>query len=222
MRQQTIIAYAATLLAMLALPSEAGLFGRDKKDRPSQVDVSYTFRFRHYVGTGSGCAVNGMTITNRHMVDPRGSGNFSAPHKVRFRYEFLDGVTQGRGFSVRVSNYADLAVVKLDKEPPFGYGKLGAKPQPGDEVFWVEYDWRKQEDIFAQRGRRATVLRTTMGMVILNDPVNLGASGGCAYNINGDIVGLMTAWYDTDDGKSSAGVEGLWGDWWSDLTEQGR
>jgi len=217
--RQTIIAYAATLLAVLALPSstDAGLFGKDKKAGPSQVDVSYTFRLRHYGATGSGCAVNGLTLTSRHLVDPRKAADFGPVHKVRFRFEFLDGKTEGRGYSHLISNHADLATVVLDKEPPFGYAKLAAKPQPGDDVLWMEYDWRKQDDYYAQRGRKSTVIRTTLGLVLLKDPPSNGASGGCAYNINGDVMGLMTFYDDTEDNKTSGGVVGLWGHWWNDV-----
>ncbi len=215
--RQTIITYAAVLLAVLALPSEAGLFGLDRKNGPKEVDVSYTFRMRHYAALGSGCAVNGMTLTNRHMVDPRAADDFDPLHKIRFRYEFLDGVTQGRGYTLRVSNHADLAEVKLDKDPPFGYARLGARPIPDMEVFWMEYDWRKQEAIYAQRPRKSTIIRTTMGIAILKDPPSNGASGGCAYNANGDVIGLMTFYVDTEDHKTSGGVVGLWGQWWADV-----
>lgn len=214
--RQTAIAYAATLAAILALPSstDAGLFGKDK---PEQVDVSYTFRMRHYGATGSGCAVNGMTITNRHMIDPREAEDFGPLHKVRFRFEFMRQGTRGRGYSKTVSNHADLAIVVLDKDPPSGYAKLGPKPQPGDVISWVEYDWRKQDDLYAQRRRSAEVIRTTMGMALVKEGPSSGASGGCAYDSNGDVVGLMTFYRNTEDRKQSGGIEALWGDWWADL-----
>ena len=214
--RQTLIAYAATLAAVLAIPAstDAGLFGK-KEEKPQ--DYSYTFRMRHYGATGSGCAVNGLTITNRHMVDPRDASDFSPLHKVRFRYEFLGTETEGRGFAKTVSNHADLAIVVLDQDPPSGYAKLGAEPQPGDKITWVEYDWRKQEAFYAPRTRSAEVIRTALGMALVKEGPSGGASGGCAYDKNGDVVGLMTFWRTTEDGKKSGGVEGLWGHWWNDL-----
>ena len=145
----------------------------------------------HVAATGHGCAVNGITITNRHMVDPRDYDEFEPPHKIRFRYSFYDGV-EGVGFSTRISNVSDVAIVELDKDPS-SYGVLASGPPAiGEDIVWVEYDFRKRNNMYKPRLRKAEVVHVFMGIVILKDSVTNGASGGCAYNEAGEIIGIVT------------------------------
>ena len=78
-------------------------------------------------GSGHACAVNGHILTNRHMVVDKKD---SMARKALFRYEFPGGQV-GIGESASVSKRADLATLKLDKDPPFGYARLGLKPVRG-------------------------------------------------------------------------------------------
>ncbi len=176
----------------------------------------HVFTIIHYAGSGHGCAVNGITITNRHMVDPRSAGDFSPPNKVRFRYEFPDGV-HGVGYSDKISNVSDLAIVVLDKKPTL-YGVLAAgPPRIGEKIVWVEYDFRKRSNIYKARTRTAKVVMVRTGRVYLERGVTHGASGGCAYNEAGEVIGLITGWLTTGDSKKAGSITGLWGDWWNDI-----
>ncbi len=175
----------------------------------------HSFSFRHFRASGHGCAVNGVTITNRHMVDPRRPGDFSPPHKIRFRYEFPDG-TVGIGYSKKLANAADIAIVVLDKEPA-SYAILGDKPELGDHLTWVEYDFRKRANVFQPRVRRGKVVTIMSGHIYLDQDVVNGASGGCMYSEDGKVVGIITAKKRTNDRKWSAVATALYGDWWKDI-----
>ena len=168
------------------------------------------------MGTGHGCAVNGLVLTNAHMVDPRDRDDFGQPHTVRFRYEFPSGQV-GRGSSLFISSVADLAVVELDQVPPSGYAELAPKPKEGDTIHWLEYDFRKRKNIFKDRWQEAKVTHIFTGDVLLDREVVRGASGGCAFNEEGQVIGIVTYGMTTADSKASTGITGLWGDWWKDV-----
>jgi S1-C subfamily serine protease len=192
---------------------------------PPTVDVSYSFRLIHYGATGHGCAVNGLTLTNRHMVDPRPAGEEHKPaYKTRFRYAFTNEPTntEGRGYSATISSVADLAIVKLDKEPPFGYARLApTAPAIGASIFWIEYDFRTVENIYRVRGRKAKVVSNVAGILALDQQTNPGSSGGCAYNAAGEVVGLIAFYHKAENGKRAGGIVSLYGDWWTDVVPGG-
>ena len=167
--------------------------------------------------SGHACAVNGLVVTNRHMVDYRAKGDDSPPSSAKFRYEFPSGQV-GRGSTLRISNVADLAVIKLDKEPPHGYAKLGEKPKVGEIIRWVEYDFRKREDNFEARDREGKVTSVMAGMILIEEEIVGGASGGCAVNAAGEVVGIMTFSIRSEkDYKTGAGATAIYGGWWKDL-----
>ncbi len=87
--------------------------GEEKHESP------YVMEIRSMGGGGHGCAVNGLVLTNRHMVDPRRNlDRFTEKlPKFFFRYEWPDK-TAGVGHSLEVSEVADLAIVVLDQDPP--------------------------------------------------------------------------------------------------------
>lgn len=187
---------------------------------PSSVTVTpspagkHTFSIVNYRGFGHGCAVNGKTITNRHMVE---EDDTDVPEYFRFRYAFPDG-PEGRGKPGWVSLVADLAVVELST-PPATYGVLAPKePAIGEVVMWVEFDFRTQDTVFQPRIRKGTITTIAAGHAILAEGITSGASGGCAYNAAGEVLGIMTFSTGTADRKPSAGLTALWGDWWKDVS----
>ena len=183
-------------------------------------DNAFTFEiFVGRGGIGHGCAVNGLLLTSAHLVDPRDDHDMDQPTKVRFRYSFPYGQT-GRGASVQISSVADFATIEIDKEPQHGYARLGNRPKKGEKIHWVEYDYRKRKNVFKSRVRKGKVATIFAGHVMLEEGITSGASGGCAYNKDGEVIGLMMFSKYTEDNRVSAGVVGLWGDWWSDVEEK--
>lgn len=187
---------------------------------PSAPAGKHTFAIFHYRGFGHGCAVNGIAITNRHMVDPRTEQTFYVPPgPIVFRFQFLNGPA-GQGRSIALSKAADLARVVLSQDPE-NYATLAVRgPAVGETLMWVEYDFRTQAEAFAARYRTSQVARSVAGHIILTDDPTPGASGGCAYNAAGEVVGLITFGMRTEDTKSAGGITALWGAWWADVVEQ--
>ena len=199
----------AFILALLLAPTPTTLAGDDL------VDVSYTFRISMYGGGAHGCAVNGKTMTARHVVDVRNSILEPLP-KARFRYDFFENANRsGVGEAAMVSPFSDLAVVKLDKEPPFGYADLGPEPKIGDRLRWVEYDFRRASKAYQPRGRSGKVVSVFAGLIVIEAEATKGASGGCAYNDANEVVGLISYKKETDDEKWVTGIAGLYGEWWA-------
>ena len=112
------------------------------------------------------------------------------------------------------------AVGTLEYPPAF----LPATTAPaiGAKIYWIEYDFRKNRSAYRMRGRGSSIISNVAGYLILADPVTPGASGGCAYNEDGEVVGLITFYNKTDDRKKVGGITALYGDWWNDLPGDGR
>lgn len=174
----------------------------------------HSFGIFHYNGMAHGCAVNGKTLTNRHVIDITPEGTYmTSPPQMRFRYTFPRGI-EGYGKSLYISQASDAAVVELDKQPP-NYAPLATGPPAiGETVVWVEYDFREEAKSFSIRYRQSVVTQVRAGMVVIEGDVVQGASGGCAYNRAGEVIGLITWRKDNEDYSKVSGITGLWGDWW--------
>lgn len=193
-----------------------------RADDPLPAFTSHTFALVPPLkGFAHGCAVNGLTLTNRHVVDFR-KGPEEELRPVYFRYGFGEDGDQGRGRSNFVSKGADLAVVLLDLEPKSYAPRAKQGPAPGDKVLWVEFDFRKRDKVFKSRLKEGKVLRTFAGHVVLEEEITRGASGGCAYNEAGEVLGIMAFGVETNDMKVSAGFVALWGPWWQDVQPEAK
>ncbi len=193
--------------AVLALSTAA--FAGDKLD----FDATPSFILTNRWMSAHGCAVNGVTLTSAHVLDPREPGSEEVVPDIGFRYEFR-GKHAGLAFTAGVSNTADLGRVQLHGSIP-QYAILGPSPKIGDRIRWVEYDWRKRDKWFQPRGVEAKVTSIYAGIVILDREAAQGASGGCAYNDAGEAIGLMAYVFAAEDGKNGTAVVGFWGGWWN-------
>jgi len=166
-----------------------------------QRSAKHSFAVFTQHGVAHGCAVEGKAITNAHVIlDKEGK-------PLGFRYGFTDG-PEGQGFVAASGTTADLAILDL-ATPPTRYAVRALDtPKIGDTLTWVEYDWREPGAAFADRHRSAKVLRLVAGAVILDEVPIDGASGGCAYNAAGEVVGLVTFSL-----EGAGGVTGIYGPW---------
>jgi hypothetical protein len=219
-------ALVLVLPVAMALNSLAGFCPKAEEDtaeEPVTVEVEahpkwpagkHSFGMFSYHGFAHGCAVNGKTLTNRHVVEVDSEfESVFGPSAMRFRYTFPRGV-EGFGSSVAVSNASDAALLKLGTNPP-NYAPLATGPPDiGETIIWVEHDFRSEEDAFAIRYRKSAVTQVRAGMVIIEGDVTSGSSGGCAYNGAGEVVGLITWRMTTKDYEHVSGITGLWGQWW--------
>jgi len=144
-------------------------------------------------GIAHACAVDGFIITARHVVVDE-----AAKRYVR-DLAWSDGFGHD-GFAsvVAVSPAIDLAILIVVGEQQPKYLPSGVA-KSGDEVFWFEFDFRTRANALRARRRPATVLRVVAQQIILDDVPVGGASGTCLLNARGEVAGIVTAGWDTDD-----------------------
>lgn len=143
---------------------------------------------------GHACPVNGYVLTASHVL-------WDADLKIYVPTAWSDGYgNEGSAYVSGGYNFLDLISLtmcpdskQLDFQPP---GKAGV----GSRVYWYEYDLRTRENALRARRRFADVLRVVAGHYILDEMPVEGASGSCLLNKEGEVVGIVNAGWDTDDG----------------------
>jgi serine protease Do len=147
-------------------------------------------------GQGSGffISADGYAVTNNHVVD--------GANKVEVTAD------DGKTYSAKVIGTdarTDLALIKVEGGSNFAFAKLAdGKPRIGDWVLAVG-------NPFGLGGTVTAGIVSAMGRDIGNGPyddfiqidapVNKGNSGGPAFNVDGDVVGVNTAIYSPSGGS---------------------
>lgn len=158
--------------------------------------------FQEYVTEGAGSGVvlteDGYIVTNRHVIDGVGTV------KVR--------LSNGRTYPATVTGKdakTDLAVLKIDAEG-LTAAKLAdsSRTRVGDFVIAVgnplgELGGTVTEGIVSALDREITVDGQTMTLLQTSAAVNPGNSGGGLFNLDGELVGVVSA------KSSGSGIEGL-------------
>jgi hypothetical protein len=183
-------------------------------------DDSYptTISVNTRIGVAHACYVEGALLTNAHVVDFRRSNEIGqkSPAQTCVRYSTPDG-TEGRACSYWVSQSDDLALLVDHGLRGPSAVRAERAPEPGDDVWWVEYDFGRRDDAFKPRLRKSEVLRVVFGNLILKEEATSGASGGCVYDEKGAVVGLLSWGMTMQSGDEVTGVVGLWGRWFDDV-----
>jgi len=151
---------------------------------------------RQVTGQGSGFLISadGYAVTNNHVVD--------GASKVEVTTD------DGKSYKAQVigtDQRTDLALIKLDGGSNFPFAKLAdGKPRIGDWVLAVG-------NPFGLGGTVTAGIVSAMGRDIGNGPyddfiqidapVNKGNSGGPAFSVDGDVVGVNTAIYSPSGGS---------------------
>ncbi len=151
---------------------------------------------RVITGQGSGffISADGYAVTNNHVVD--------GASKVEVTTD------DGKSYSAKVIGTdarTDLALIKVEGGSNFQFAKLAdGKPRIGDWVLAVG-------NPFGLGGTVTAGIVSAMGRDIGNGPyddfiqidapVNKGNSGGPAFNVDGDVVGVNTAIYSPSGGS---------------------
>lgn len=158
--------------------------------------------FQEYVTEGAGSGVilteDGYIVTNRHVVD--GAGTV----KVR--------LNNGQAYSATVTGKdakTDLAVLKIDAEG-LTAARLAdsSKARVGDFVIAIgnplgELGGTVTNGIISALGREITIDGQAMTLLQTSVAVNPGNSGGGLFNLDGELVGIVSA------KSSGSGIEGL-------------
>jgi serine protease Do len=151
---------------------------------------------RMITGQGSGffISADGYAVTNNHVVD--------GANKVEVTTD--DGKTY-KAKVIGTDARTDLALIKVEGGSDFPAAKLAdSKPRIGDWVLAVG-------NPFGLGGTVTAGIVSAMGRDIGNGPyddfiqidapVNKGNSGGPAFNVDGDVVGVNTAIYSPSGGS---------------------
>ncbi len=155
-------------------------------------------------GTGFILSEDGYTLTNNHVVEDAVSTGSTVTVKLHDGSEYPAAIVGTEG------NTNDIAVLKIDAEglSPVTLGDSD-KMQVGENIYVVgnplgELTYTMTAGIISALDREIAADRnTTLNMFQLDAAVNSGNSGGPVFNDRGQVIGVVTAKY------NSSGVEGL-------------
>ena len=155
------------------------------------------------MGMGSGVLVReDMVLTAAHVV-----GN-----ATRIMVEFLDGESI-EAATIRISNMADVALIKLDKAPANpNIATIGESDQVeiGDDVFVVGAPMGLTHSVSKGiiSGRHSEQYITSGGNMLeffqTDAAINTGNSGGPMFNAQGEVIGIVSSIL-----SRSGGFEGI-------------
>ena len=159
------------------------------------VVVVENYRNNKLAGIGSGFiySENGYIMTNQHVVE-----SSSDIKVVLMSGETIDAEIIGG------DEYADIAVIKIDKKYVTKVAKLGSNDETkvGDTVFTIgspvgsEYSGTVTRGILSGKNRMVEVsVKSSTSDWIMNvmqtdAAINPGNSGGPLCNVNGDVIGI--------------------------------
>jgi len=181
-------------------------------------------------GISHACAVtDSIALSAAHVLDP-----FPSAQTGLFGgyYQDYDG-NIGRVDAFGVSADRDLGVFNLAKGVPFKPSKIALRsPYPGERIWIRGYELRNKKAALSMRLWHTKVLQSIAGHLILEDPVDHGTSGGCAYDERGDLVGIASSQYMIGNRRNDGFIQrlvdaelitivvGIWGDLVSDIVNQ--
>jgi serine protease Do len=159
-------------------------------------------RHETIVGEGSGFFISpdGYAVTNNHVVD----------HAKSVQVTTDDG-TIYTAKVVGTDPKTDLAVIKVDGKNDFPYVKFADQsPQVGDWVVAVGNPFglggTVTAGIVSARGRDIGA-GPYDDYVQIDAPINKGNSGGPAFDVNGNVIGVNTAIYSPSGGSVGIGFD---------------
>jgi serine protease Do len=154
------------------------------------------------VGEGSGFFISpdGYAVTNNHVVD----------HAKSVRVTIDDGSI----YSAKVIGTdpkTDLALIKVDGKNDFPYVQLAQyEPRVGDWVIAVGNPFglggTVTAGIVSAQGRNIGA-GPYDDYIQIDAPINKGNSGGPAFDVNGNVIGINTAIYSPSGGSVGIGFD---------------
>ena len=150
-------------------------------------DVSKILALVGRDGMAHGCPIApSVALTNRHVF----FGDDKEPHPLAFSSDGskAEGVLlPWDGFE-----YADLASGITTTDTPYLYLSTSA-PVPGEQLWWVGYNWGDQQQFMATQIFTGHLLRIVAGNLVLDVTTPEGSSGSCILDARGQVVGIV-AW----------------------------
>ena len=153
-------------------------------------------------GEGSGFFISsdGYAVTNNHVVD----------HAKTVEVKTDDGASY-QAKVIGTDPKTDLALIKVDADKSFAYVKFAEQaPRVGDWVVAVGNPFglggTVTAGIVSARGRDIGA-GTYDDYIQIDAPINKGNSGGPAFNVDGDVIGVNTAIFSPSGGSVGIGFD---------------
>ncbi len=154
------------------------------------------------IGEGSGffISADGYAVTNNHVVD----------HAKSVQVTTADG-TIYKAKVVGTDPKTDLALIKIDGKSDFPYVKFADhEPQVGDWVIAVGNPFGLGGTVTAgivSAASRDIGAGPYDDYIQIDAPINKGNSGGPAFDVNGNVIGINTAIYSPSGGSVGIGFD---------------
>jgi serine protease Do len=177
-------------------------FGQQQPSRPGMGGRNGDQGRQTIVGEGSGFFISpdGYAVTNNHVVD----------HAKSVQVTTDDG-TIYTAKVVGTDQKTDLALIKVDGKSDFPYVKFSDQaPRVGDWVVAVGNPFglggTVTAGIVSARGRDIGA-GPYDDYVQIDAPINKGNSGGPAFDVNGNVIGVNTAIFSPSGGSVGIGFD---------------
>jgi serine protease Do len=154
------------------------------------------------IGEGSGffISADGYAVTNNHVVD----------HAKSVQVTTADGDTY-KARVIGTDPKTDLALIKVDGKGDFPFVKFADhEPQVGDWVVAVGNPFGLSETVTAgivSAESRDIGAGPYDDYIQIDAPINKGNSGGPAFDVNGNVVGINTAIFSPSGGSVGIGFD---------------
>jgi serine protease Do len=159
-------------------------------------------RHRIITGEGSGFFISpdGYAVTNNHVVDDAKSVQVTTEDGTIYTAKVIG-----------TDPKTDVALIKVDGKNDFPYVKFAAQaPRVGDWVVAVGNPFglggTVTAGIVSARGRDIGA-GPYDDFIQIDAPINKGNSGGPAFNVDGDVIGVNTAIYSPSGGSVGIGFD---------------
>lgn len=199
-RRRTVMAAAALFLMSVAAIGDEPKFNTDGV-------LSLMGRF----SIGHACPVEpGFAITAAHVLDKVWFD--SEVDLLPFRFENGAG-EEGLALPSGVLMEADLGWVFLFPPVTVYYPFAKERPKRGDKIYWIEYETKDQDKVFQSRIRESEIITVRAGHIFTKRTIRHGASGGCAWNEAGEVIGISVKSFRFGYSGDAGGFVGVWGKW---------
>jgi V8-like Glu-specific endopeptidase len=149
-------------------------------------------------------------LTAAHVIDPR-PDDPNAP-TLRTRFEMEDG-TVGVLTPIMIDTSADLALLR-PSVPLTTYHVLAPyAPEEGELLHWFGYDWHKRSNVAKRERHEGRVSRLIAGQIWIEQDSPTGTSGSCVENAQNEVVGIIWAGKELDDGREATAAVAVYGPW---------
>jgi hypothetical protein len=131
--------------------------------------------------------VEGQILTAKHVA----ARTLPTGQTYGLAFSWSNAEDYGEMFLFQSASARDLAKMSLMSGQTSYYKKSNEDPQAGEYVYWVEYNLENKKKAFVPRTRRAKVMHTIANHVVFDELPVKGASGGCIFNADNEVVGIL-------------------------------